>query len=117
MPYHVWTAKLAARATLWYRAYVRERGCTQRLLETQGIDPHFWHVFGPKNPFKRCLFHQMSYYQRVWMIKTMCDHLFVSIAVRWGGERIWRGGYYHADDLSSTLPGRPNTQIIMTTNY
>ncbi|XP_043241574.1 uncharacterized protein KIAA2026-like [Amphibalanus amphitrite] len=78
MPYHVWTAKLAARATIWYRAFVRERGCTQRLLETLGIDPHFWEIFGPRNPFKRCLFHNMSYYQRVWMIKTMCDHLFHS---------------------------------------
>ena len=87
MPYHVWTAKLAARVTNWYRAYVRERGCTERLLETQGIEPHFWEIFGPKNPFKRTLFHHMSYYQRVWMIKTMCDHLFVSITGLCVGER------------------------------
>ncbi|XP_037071084.1 uncharacterized protein KIAA2026-like [Pollicipes pollicipes] len=78
MPYHMWTAKLAARVQLWYRAYARERGCTQRLLETQGIEPTFWQVVGTSNPFEKRLFHQLSFYERVWMVKTMCDFLFHS---------------------------------------
>ena len=79
MPYNMWTEKLAARVQLWYRAYAKEAGRTDRLLDTQGIEPQFWHVVGTSNPFDTKTFHQLSFYQRVWMVKTMCDFLFVSI--------------------------------------
>lgn len=83
MPYAVWTSKLAARTQLWYRAFNREKGDTQRLLETIGVDPVFWSVVGERNPFERRLFHQFSFYQRVWMLKTLCDYLFVSKGSGW----------------------------------
>ncbi|XP_043199109.1 uncharacterized protein LOC122368870 [Amphibalanus amphitrite] len=76
MPYTMWTEKLAARVQLWYRAYVKEAGQTDRLLDTQGIEPDFWRVVGTTNPFEDKLFHELSFYQRVWMVKTMCDFLF-----------------------------------------
>ena len=79
MPYALWTEKLAARVQLWYRAYAKEAGRADRLHDTQGIEPHFWRVVGTTNPFEPKPFHQLSFYQRVWMVKTMCDFLFVSL--------------------------------------
>ncbi|KAK3855736.1 hypothetical protein Pcinc_037881 [Petrolisthes cinctipes] len=75
MPYKVWARKLAHKTLLWYRCYHRESRNSQRVFDQMGIEPQFWLVCGQTNPFDRQLFHEMTYHQRVWLLKTLCDFL------------------------------------------
>ena len=40
--------------------------------EKIGIDEKFFKVLGLKNPLERQKFHQLSLYQRVWLVLTLC---------------------------------------------
>lgn len=75
MPYKVWARKLAHKTLLWYRCYYRENRDAQKVFDQMGIEPQFWLVCGPTNPFDRQLFHEMTYHQRVWLLKSLCDFL------------------------------------------
>ncbi|KAG7177152.1 hypothetical protein Hamer_G000396, partial [Homarus americanus] len=75
MPYKVWARKLAHKTLLWYRCYYRENRDPQKVFDQMGIEPEFWRVCGPTNPFDRQLFHEMTYHQRVWLLKSLCDFL------------------------------------------
>ena len=33
---------------------------------------------GKKNPMKKKKFHELSLYQKVWVLKSLCDHCLVS---------------------------------------
>jgi hypothetical protein len=43
-----------------------------------GIDPRFFTVVGKKNPMERKWFHELTPYQRVWIVKAVCDNNLVS---------------------------------------
>ncbi|XP_068200989.1 uncharacterized bromodomain-containing protein 10-like isoform X2 [Palaemon carinicauda] len=75
MPYKVWARKLAHKTLLWYRCYFRENQDSQKVFDQMGIEPQFWHICGPSNPFDRQLFHEMTFHQRVWLLKSLCDYL------------------------------------------
>lgn len=49
-----------------------------QVFDQMGIEPQFWNICGPTNPFERQLFHEMTYHQRVWLLKSLCDFLLVS---------------------------------------
>ncbi|RXG56253.1 hypothetical protein Avbf_04870 [Armadillidium vulgare] len=75
MPYNVWARRLANKTFHWYRVYSRESHNPIKLFEHLGIEPKFWSVCGDKNPFSKKLFHEMTLYQRVWLVKTLCDYI------------------------------------------
>lgn len=75
MPYKVWARKLAHKTLLWYRCYFRENQDSQKVFDQMGIEPEFWQICGPSNPFDRQLFHEMTFHQRVWLLKSLCDYL------------------------------------------
>ncbi|KAK7066542.1 hypothetical protein SK128_019295, partial [Halocaridina rubra] len=75
MPYKVWARKLAHKTLLWYRCYSRENQDPQKVFDQMGIEPEFWLICGPSNPFESQLFHEMTFHQRVWLLKSLCDYL------------------------------------------
>jgi hypothetical protein len=44
-----------------------------------GLDPVFFDVLGSNvNPLEKKQFHELSFYQRVWILRALCDHCLVS---------------------------------------
>ena len=78
MPYSVWARKLATKVFAWYKSYHKEKKNAEKIFENLGIDPRFWEVCGKKNPFDSYLFHEMTFYQRIWLLKSLCDYVAVS---------------------------------------
>jgi len=48
------------------------------MFEKFGIEHQFWKILGNWNPLEEYEFHELSLYQRVILIKTICDYILVS---------------------------------------
>ncbi|CAG0889296.1 unnamed protein product [Darwinula stevensoni] len=56
-------------------------------FEVLGVEPKFWEILGQTSPFVETAFHNLTYQQRVWIVKSLCDwilqnHKTVGNAVR-----------------------------------
>lgn len=49
-----------------------------QVLETIGIEPEFWDIFPEASIFADRDFEDLSFKQRVWLLKTICDTLMVN---------------------------------------
>ncbi|XP_041367368.1 uncharacterized protein KIAA2026-like [Gigantopelta aegis] len=74
MPYSVWNEKLMARMSLWYKALDDAKGDIYVASSKLGIDTFYFDVVGKKNPILKKKFHELSFYRKVWIMKTLCDH-------------------------------------------
>ncbi|XP_046678473.1 uncharacterized protein LOC124366158 isoform X2 [Homalodisca vitripennis] len=75
MPYSVWTERLSTKVTSWYRNYHSKGDSTVEVFDSLGIEPQFWLVMGEENPLKDYQFHELTFLQRVWLLKGLCDFL------------------------------------------
>uniref|UniRef100_A0A1B6LJR7 Bromo domain-containing protein n=1 Tax=Graphocephala atropunctata TaxID=36148 RepID=A0A1B6LJR7_9HEMI len=75
MPYSIWTERLSTKVTSWYRNYHSKGDSTVEVFDSLGIEPQFWLVMGDENPLKDYLFHELTFLQRVWLLKGLCDFL------------------------------------------
>ncbi|KAF6201825.1 hypothetical protein GE061_004220 [Apolygus lucorum] len=76
MPYNVWNSKLRQRITSWFKVYLKNCD-TIETFEKLGIDPYFWCVVNLVNPMATDIpFHELSFYVRVWVFKTLLDNVF-----------------------------------------
>uniref|UniRef100_A0A1B6GTD1 Bromo domain-containing protein n=1 Tax=Cuerna arida TaxID=1464854 RepID=A0A1B6GTD1_9HEMI len=75
MPYSVWTERLSTKVTSWYRNYHSKGDSTVEVFDSLGIEPQFWLVMGDENPLKDYQFHELTFLQRVWLLKGLCDFL------------------------------------------
>ncbi|XP_075228840.1 uncharacterized protein LOC142328739 isoform X2 [Lycorma delicatula] len=75
MPYSIWTTKLKIKVASWYRIYRNTGDQTLKVFEQIGVEPEFWLVMGETNPLNDCEFHELSFLQRVWLLKSLCDYL------------------------------------------
>ncbi|XP_014286877.1 uncharacterized protein [Halyomorpha halys] len=74
MPYEIWTSRLKKRIDSWYNIFYS----TCDVIETFtncGIEPLFWYTMGPVNPLVDKNFHELSFYKRVWLLKSLCNNL------------------------------------------
>lgn len=82
MPYKVWTEKLCHRLQVWYKALDECASDFDLAADRVGIEPTFFHVVGRlRNPLLSTPFHELTYYQRIWVVKSLCDSCVVSIGV------------------------------------
>lgn len=49
-----------------------------QVFDSLGVEPQFWLVLGEENPLKDYAFHELTFLQRVWLLKGLCDFLLVS---------------------------------------
>ncbi|XP_071954679.1 uncharacterized protein [Antedon mediterranea] len=73
MPYNVWHRKLKEKVQKWYQV-VDNWQDTQWAASDLGIDVHFFEVMGDTFPLDDYQYHELSYYQRVILMKAVCDH-------------------------------------------
>ena len=77
MPYKVWEARLREWVRGWYHVLEKLEDPT-RVYEKIGVPERFFEVLGSSFPLDRVQYHELTYYERVWILKGLCDQLFVS---------------------------------------
>lgn len=75
LPYRTWEAALRQKVQQWYTAVGQTDnpdGCAEKL----GLCPQFFKVLGEVNPLEAKPFHELPYYQKVWLLKGLCDFVY-----------------------------------------
>ncbi|XP_043683050.1 putative uncharacterized protein DDB_G0282133 isoform X1 [Vespula pensylvanica] len=75
MPYEFWTNILMHKINNWFKLYYGKHKDVIKVLETIGIEPEFWDIFPEASIFADRDFEDLSFKQRVWLLKTICDTL------------------------------------------
>ncbi|XP_047365438.1 putative uncharacterized protein DDB_G0282133 isoform X4 [Vespa velutina] len=75
MPYEFWTNILMHKVNNWFKLYYGKHRDVIKVLETIGIEPEFWNIFPELSIFADRDFEDLSFKQRVWLLKTICDTL------------------------------------------
>ncbi|CAH1785567.1 unnamed protein product, partial [Owenia fusiformis] len=73
MPYSVWEEKLSLKMRHWYKI-LQDSGSIHKTCEKLGLEPMFFKVLGMVNPLERGKYHELTYFQKVWVMKAMCDY-------------------------------------------
>lgn len=75
LPYRRWESELRQRVMGWYRAIGASHNQIGR-AERLGICHQFFSILGEVSPLEEKPFHLLPFYQRVWLLKGLCDHVY-----------------------------------------
>ncbi|XP_038137939.1 uncharacterized protein KIAA2026-like [Cyprinodon tularosa] len=75
LPYRRWESELRQRVLGWYRAVGTSHNQPRR-AEQLGLCHQFFSVLGEVSPLEEKPFHLLPFYQRVWLLKGLCDHVY-----------------------------------------
>ncbi|XP_037608682.1 uncharacterized protein KIAA2026 [Sebastes umbrosus] len=75
LPYHRWESELRQRVMGWYRAVGASHDQPAR-AEQLGLCHQFFSTLGEVSPLEEKPFHLLPLYQRVWLLKALCDHVY-----------------------------------------
>ncbi|XP_030598405.1 uncharacterized protein KIAA2026 [Archocentrus centrarchus] len=75
LPYKRWESELRQRVVGWYRAIGASRDQPDR-AEKLGLSHQFFSILGEVSPLEEKPFHLLPFYQRVWLLKGLCDHVY-----------------------------------------
>ncbi|XP_030006297.1 uncharacterized protein KIAA2026 isoform X2 [Sphaeramia orbicularis] len=75
LPYRRWESELRQRVMGWYQtigACYDQPGRAEQL----GLCHQFFSILGEVSPLEEKPFHLLPFYQRVWLLKGLCDHVY-----------------------------------------
>ncbi|KAM9338618.1 putative bromodomain-containing protein 10 [Symphorus nematophorus] len=75
LPYRRWESELRQRVMGWYRAVGASHDQPGR-AEQLGLCHQFFRILGEVSPLEEKPFHLLPFYQRVWLLKGLCDHIY-----------------------------------------
>ncbi|KAM4720168.1 putative bromodomain-containing protein 10 [Anableps anableps] len=75
LPYRRWESELRQRVMGWYRVVGASHNQPRR-TEQLGLCHQFFSVLGEVSPLEEKPFHLLPFYQRVWLLKGLCDHVY-----------------------------------------
>ncbi|XP_077978716.1 uncharacterized protein LOC144434134 [Glandiceps talaboti] len=75
MPYGIWAIKLRERVRQWYKVVEQKSGNTIQAAAQLGIDATFFKVLGKRFKLDKQSFHELTLYQKVWIIKSLIETL------------------------------------------
>ncbi|KAK5852061.1 hypothetical protein PBY51_023565 [Eleginops maclovinus] len=75
LPYCRWESELRQRVMGWYRAVGASHNQPGR-AEQLGLCHTFFSTLGEVSPLEEKPFHLLPFYQRVWLLKGLCDHVY-----------------------------------------
>lgn len=75
LPYRRWESELRQRVMGWYRAVGASHDQPVR-AEQLGLCHQFFSTLGEVSPLEEKPFHLLPFYQRVWLLKGLCDHVY-----------------------------------------
>ncbi|XP_043526698.1 uncharacterized protein LOC122537532 isoform X3 [Frieseomelitta varia] len=73
MPYEFWTNILAYKMKSWFKMYEAKHQNAVKILETIGVEPEFWNIFPDAPLLNGKDFEELTFKQKVWLLKTVCD--------------------------------------------
>uniref|UniRef100_A0A663F787 Bromodomain containing 10 n=1 Tax=Aquila chrysaetos chrysaetos TaxID=223781 RepID=A0A663F787_AQUCH len=75
LSYKTWEAALRQKVQHWYTA-VGQTDNPNSSAEKLGLCPQFFKVLGEVNPLEEKSFHELPFYQKVWLLKGLCDFVY-----------------------------------------
>ncbi|XP_058473859.1 uncharacterized protein KIAA2026 [Solea solea] len=75
LPYRRWESELRQRVMVWYRCVGASYDQPGR-AEQLGLCHQFFSTIGDVSPLEEKPFHLLPFYQRVWLLKGLCDHVY-----------------------------------------
>ncbi|XP_010736568.3 uncharacterized protein KIAA2026 isoform X2 [Larimichthys crocea] len=75
LPYCRWESELRQRVMGWYRTVGASHDQPGR-AEQLGLGHKFFSTLGEVSPLEEKPFHLLPFYQRVWLLKGLCDHVY-----------------------------------------
>ncbi|GLD55347.1 uncharacterized protein AKAME5_000785800 [Lates japonicus] len=75
LPYRRWESELRQRVMGWYRVVGASHDQPGR-AEQLGLCHQFFSILGEVSPLEEKPFHLLPFYQRVWLLKGLCDHVY-----------------------------------------
>lgn len=75
LPYRRWESELRLRVLGWYQAVGASHDQPGR-AEQLGLCHQFFSTLGEVSPLEEKPFHLLPFYQRVWVLKGLCDHVY-----------------------------------------
>ncbi|XP_067399134.1 uncharacterized bromodomain-containing protein 10 isoform X2 [Emydura macquarii macquarii] len=75
LPYRTWEAALRQKVQQWYTV-VGQTDNPDGYAEKLGLCPQFFKVLGEVNPLEGKPFHELPFYQKVWLLKGLCDFVY-----------------------------------------
>ncbi|XP_075683452.1 putative bromodomain-containing protein 10 isoform X2 [Rhinoderma darwinii] len=75
LPYRAWEAALRQKVQQWYTV-IGQAENPDRCAETLGLCSQFFKVIGEVNPLEQKTFHELTFYQKVWLLKGLCDFVY-----------------------------------------
>lgn len=73
--YRRWESELRQRVMGWYQAVGSSHNQAGR-AEQLGLCRQFFGILGEVSPLEEKPFHLLPFYQRVWLLKGLCDHVY-----------------------------------------
>uniref|UniRef100_A0A8C6SHR0 Bromo domain-containing protein n=1 Tax=Neogobius melanostomus TaxID=47308 RepID=A0A8C6SHR0_9GOBI len=75
MPYKRWESELRQWVKFWYQSVGASIDQASQ-AEQLGLCHQFFSVLGEISPLEAKAFHMLPFYQRVWLLKGLCDHVY-----------------------------------------
>ncbi|XP_053910014.1 uncharacterized protein KIAA2026 homolog isoform X2 [Cuculus canorus] len=75
LSYRTWEAALRQKVRHWY-TIVGQTDNPNGAAEKIGLCPQFFKVLGEVNPLEEKSFHELPFYQKVWLLKGLCDFVY-----------------------------------------
>ncbi|XP_074877804.1 putative bromodomain-containing protein 10 isoform X4 [Buteo buteo] len=75
LSYKTWEAALRQKVQHWYTV-VGQTDNPNSSAEKLGLCPQFFKVLGEVNPLEEKSFHELPFYQKVWLLKGLCDFVY-----------------------------------------
>lgn len=75
LPYRSWEATLRQKVQQWYTV-ISQAENPDRCAEKLGLCAQFFKVLGEVNPLEQKTFHELTFYQKVWLLKGLCDFVY-----------------------------------------
>ncbi|XP_061873620.1 uncharacterized protein KIAA2026 homolog isoform X2 [Colius striatus] len=75
LSYGTWEAALRQKVQHWYTV-VGQTDNPNSSAEKLGLSPQFFKVLGEVNPLEEKPFHELPFYQKVWLLKGLCDFVY-----------------------------------------
>ncbi|KAM9367576.1 putative bromodomain-containing protein 10 [Phaethornis superciliosus] len=75
LSYRTWEATLRQKVQHWYTV-VGQTDNPNNSAEKLGLCPQFFQVLGEVNPLEEKRFHELPFYQKVWLLKGLCDFVY-----------------------------------------
>ncbi|KAG8595581.1 hypothetical protein GDO81_001562 [Engystomops pustulosus] len=75
LPYRSWEAALRQKVQQWYTV-IGQAENPDRCAEKLGLCSQFFKVLGEVNPLEQKTFHELTFNQKVWLLKGLCDFVY-----------------------------------------